>query len=236
MTCFDFQNRVQELLDRRQRELSHELSTHAAHCAVCHEAWQLLLRLHDAATACRASLPPVQLTDKVIQHLATEPGSPIRVPARPATSLLLSEAPRRHATHTRLVALGLSALTLLVAAGIGWRVSRNVDFVKRRNHSSTTIAAVPTTPSEPTQERQLDVLLHDAREAYVALASQAWQQASAADLLLPPADAATPFNGDGATQGVPEPLSRPLAPLSEELREAMDLWFQKVFSSQDSST
>ena len=122
MTCFDIQNRVQELLDHRQRELPIELAAHMTHCAACHDDWQHLLRLHDA------------------------------------------------------------------------------------------------------------------REAYVALASQAWQQVSAVDLLLPPASIATPFNGDAATQGVSEPLSRPLAPLGEELRDAVDSLFQQVFNSQDSAT
>lgn len=236
MTCFDFQNRVQELLDRRQRELPHELSAHATHCAACHEAWRQLLRVHDAATACRASLPPVRLADKVLQHLEAERSLSPRVPARSAKSPLRNVVPHRHALQTRLAALCLSALTLLIAVGIGWRVSHNVDFVKRQIPSPKAIAAVPVVSPEPANDRQLDALLHDAREAYVALASQAWQQVSAADLLLPPADAAAPFNSDGPTQGMPEPLSRPLAPLGEGLREAVDSWFQQVFNSQDSST
>lgn len=236
MTCLDFQNRVQELLDRRQRELPNELLAHATHCVACHEVWQHLLRLHDAATACRTPRPTALLADKILQHLQIEQSSPTSVPARSAKSPLPGVVPHRHAPQTRLAAMCLSALTLLIAIGIGWRVSRNVDFVKRQTPSSNAMAVVPIAPPESANDRQLDVLLHDAREAYLVLASQAWQQVSAADLLLPPADAAAPFKGDGATQGVPEPLSRPLAPLGEELREAVDSWFQQVFQSQDSST
>ncbi|MBC7816771.1 MAG: hypothetical protein IAG10_07780 [Planctomycetaceae bacterium] len=85
-------------------------------------------------------------------------------------------------------------------------------------------------------DRQLDVLMHDARDAYVALASQAWQDVSTANVLLPSADAATPFNVDESAAGVPETLSLPLAPYGRELRDAVDSWLQQVFQNQDSST
>lgn len=236
MTCFDIQNRVQELLDHRQRELPIELTAHMAHCAACHDDWQHLLRLHDAAAICRVSLPSTLLADRVLEQLRSETCSRTAETARPTISPRPSVSPHRHAPLTRLAAMLLSALTLLMAVGIGWKISSNVEFARRQNPSANAVAVAATATPELVNDRQLDVLLHDAREAYVALASQAWQQVSAVDLLLPPASIATPFNGDAATQGVSEPLSRPLAPLGEELRDAVDSLFQQVFNSQDSAT
>lgn len=236
MTCFDFQNRVHELLDRRQRELPNELAAHMTHCVACHDDWQHLLRLHDAAAIRRASLPSPLLADRVLEQLRNESGSQTFETARFAISPRPNVSPYRDVPLTRLAALLLSALTLLMAVGIGWKISSNVEFAKRQNSSANAVAVAATVSSEFVNDRQLDVLLHDAREAYVALASQAWQQVSAVDLLLPPANVAVPFNGDAATQGISEPLSRPLAPFGAELRDAVDSLFHQVFNSQDSAT
>ncbi|HLQ46513.1 MAG TPA: hypothetical protein VK137_17345, partial [Planctomycetaceae bacterium] len=106
-----------------------------------------------------------------------------------------------------------------------------------RSHSP--IASKGSTPqaeAAAVNERQLDVLLHDAREAYAALASQALQQVSAANLLLPPAEIATPFRGAEAVNGLPDSLPRPFAPLGHELRQVWDSLIDQVFTSQDSST
>jgi hypothetical protein len=135
-----------------------------------------------------------------------------------------------------------SALALLIAIGIGWQVSGNVLFTNRQNPSQNQFVRTPLKRVEPTRtpdpigDRQLDVLLHDARDAYAALATQAWQQVSAADMLLLPANTSDSFGIDGSTDEVSESLSRPLAPLGKELREAVDSLIQQVFNSQDSST
>lgn len=140
------------------------------------------------------------------------------------------------------MALLASALALMATVGLGWRIASNVSFANRQTSSQTQIANTPVKHLEPvrerapTSDRQLDVLVHDARDAYAALASQAWQQVSATNVLLPPTDTPNLFGGEGSTDGVSESLSRPLAPLGKELREAVDSWLQQVFNSQDSST
>ena len=232
MTCLDFQNRLQELLDHRQRELPAELSNHTTHCLTCRSTWEQQLDLHDTVTRCWASQPAVHLADRVLQQRQNERAlqsamfaDTAKLPA-PIISL------RRHAPLTRLTALLMSALTLLMAAGIGWRISGNVGFARRQNLSSTAIAAMPKASQDFGKDRRLDALLHDARDAYVALASQAWKQVSAADMLLPPANFPIPLEQTPATQSVPELLT----PLGEGLREAVDSWLQQVFNNQDSST
>ena len=229
MTCLDFENRVHELLDHRQTELPDELSTHAAHCAACHELWGHLQQLQHAVEAWQAISPTAALADAVLQRLPVEFKTTANtqiITTRPACSPL-----------TGFVVLLAAAAALLVALGIGWRVSSNATYANRQPSSATAVAAnQPATSPAPVTDRQLDVLLHDARDAYVALASQAWQEVSTTNMLLPPADAATPFSGDDPAASVPETLSRPLAPYGRELRDAVDSWLQQVFQNQDSST
>ncbi len=229
MTCLDFENRVHELLDHRQTELPDELSAHAAHCAACHDLWRDLQQLQHAVEAWQAVSPTAALADAVLQRLTVEfktTADTQIVTTRPACSPL-----------TGFMVLLASAAALLVALGIGWRFSSNATYANRQSSSATAVAAnQPATSSAPVTDRQLDVLLHDARDAYVALASQAWQEVSTTNMLLPPADAATPFNVDDPAASVPETLSRPLAPYGRELRDAVDSWLQQVFQNQDSST
>ena len=241
MTCFDFENRLHELLDLRQQELPDELGAHIAHCPACREMHERFHQLHDAVADWREQLPAVELADVVLHRLQTEHDGFI--------SAARSTADGHRSPNHRLsplagwVALFASALALLIGVGIGWRVASNVSFANRQTSSQTQIANTPpvkrlepVNDPAPTGDRQLDVLVHDARDAYAALASQAWQQVSATNVLLPPNDTPNLFGGEGTTDGVSESLSRPLAPLGKELREAVDSWLQQVFSNQDSST
>jgi hypothetical protein len=246
MTCLDFENRLQELCDLRQRELPDELAAHVAHCAACREMQECVMRLQDSVTAWRAPSPPAELVDVVLRRLQADrdmTSNDFVMPASRPASVVQHGPNHRHGSPlTGWMVLLASALALVIAVGIGWRVSSNVLFAKRQTSSQTQIATTPVKRPEsastppPAGDRELDVLLHDARDAYVALASQAWQQVSTADVLLPPADTPNPFGGEGSADDVSESLSRPLAPLGKELREAVDSWLQHVFHSQDSST
>lgn len=245
MTCLDFENRVNNLLDRRQQDLPAELATHVAHCAACREMHSRLTQLQDAVSTWREPLPFTSLADTVLQRMQAE-----QIAAATTTAVRTSR-PESHASHVpshrhsplhRGAALLCSALALVIIAGIGLRVSSNVSFVKRQGPSQNLVAVTPTqrpdtvTPVDQAGDRQLDVLLHDARDAYVALASQAWQHVSTADVLLPSGDVPNLFDREGSTDDVSESLSRPLAPLGKELREAVDSWFQQLFNNQDPST
>lgn len=229
MTCLDFENRVHELLDQRQIELPDDLYAHAEHCAACLELWGHLQRLQHAIEAWQQPTPTVALADAVLKRLPIKPQTAADrqiITTRPACSPM-----------TGFVVLLASAAALLIALGIGWRVSSNATYANRQPSSAMAVAASqPASTSVPVTDRQLDVLLHDARDAYAALASQAWQEVSTTEVLLPPTDASTPFNVDSPATSVPETLSRPLAPYGRELRDAVDSWLQQVFQNQDSST
>ncbi len=230
MTCLDFENRVQELLDLRQTELPGELSAHATHCAECHKLWGHLQQLQHSVAAWQTWSPTVTLADAVLQRLPVDFETTANrqiVTTRPACSPL-----------SGFVVLLASAATLLIALGIGWRISSNATYANRQP-SAAALAAnhlVSVTALAPAADRQLDVLLHGARDAYAALASQAWQEVSTTNVLLPPTDSAAPFSGDDPAASVPETLSRPLAPYGRELRDTVDSWLLQVFQNQDSST
>lgn len=240
MTCLDFENRLQECFDLRQQELPDELCTHTAHCPACREMQERFQQLQVGVANWREQSPTVELADAVLRRLQTEHN--LVISASRSTSDGQRSPSHRHSPLAGWMALLASALALVIAVGIGWRVSSNVSFAKRQTSSQTQIANTPVKRLEPVSDpapigdRQLDVLVHDARDAYAALASQAWQQVSATNVLLPPTDTPNLFGGEGSTDGVSESLSRPLAPLGKELREAVDSWLQKVFNSQDSST
>lgn len=240
MTCLDFENRLQEFFDLRRQELPDELCTHIAHCPACQEMQERFQQLQAATVNWRKQSPTVDLADAVLRRLSTE--RDLIIPGSRSTSDGLRSPSHRHSPLAGWMALLASALALVIAVGIGWRVSGNVSFAKRQTSSQTQITHTPVKRLEPvsdpapTGDRQLDVLVHDARDAYAALASQAWQQVSATNVLLPPTDTPNLFGGEGSTDGVSESLSRPLAPLGKELREAVDSWLQQVFNSQDSST
>lgn len=240
MTCFDFENRLQEFFDLRQQELSDELCTHVAHCPACREMQERFQHLQIAVADWRVQSPMVELADAVLRRLRTEHN--LVTPVSRSTSDGQHNPSHRHSLLAGWMALLASALALVIAVGIGWRVSGNVSFANRQASSQTQIANTPVKRLEPvsdpapTGDRQLDVLVHDARDAFAALASQAWQQVSATNVLLPPTDTLNFFGGEGSTDGGSESLSRPLAPLGKELREAVDSWLQQVFNTQDSST
>lgn len=240
MTCFDFENRLQEFFDLRQLELPDELRSHIAHCPACREMLERFQQLHVAIADWQAPSPTVELADSVLQRLQAEHGLDTLV--FQSTRDDLHRPSHRYSSLAGWMALLASALALVAAVGIGWRVSSNVSFANRQTSSQTQIANAPVKRLEPgsdpapTGDRQLDVLVHDARDAYAALASHAWQQVSATNVLLPPTDTPNLFGGEGSTDGVSESLSRPLAPLGKELREAVDSWLQQIFNSQDSST
>lgn len=245
MTCLDFENRLHEFFDLRQQELPDELCTHIAHCPACREMQKRFQQLQVAVADWRVQSPTVELADVVLRRLQTEHNttSPnLIISASRSTSDGLHSPIHRHSPLAGGFALLASALALVAAVGIGWRVASNVSFANRQALSQTQIANTPVKRLEPvsdpapTGDRQLDVLVHDARDAYAALASQAWQQVSATNVLLPPTDTPSFFGGEGLTDGISESLSRPMAPLGKELREAVDSWLQQVFNSQDSST
>ncbi len=231
MTCFEFEERLQAELDRRQSELSAESEAHAAACGACRKLREQFQQIDAAVVVWRSHLPVVDLTESVLRNL--EAG---QQQIRRTGTLARRMADRRQEcsshkpndSRSGIAALFVSAIALLVMLGAGWQMSQKTLIVRQQSALRIETAVVPV--------RQLDVLVQDAREAYVALANQAFQHASSASFLLPPAEAVTPFRGENAVDGVPDSLSRPLSPLGHELRNTLDSFLDRVFTSQDSST
>jgi hypothetical protein len=245
MTCLDFENRLNDWLDRRQQVLPDELAAHTAYCAACREMHSRMLQMQRAVTTWRESLPTTSMSDVVLRRLRLEQDAAASDFAVRVSRSVPREShvpAHRHSPLHRGSALLCSAAALVIVIGIGWRVSSNVSFAKRQNLAPNSMMVAVTqrpeavTPLNQAGDRQLDVLLHDARDAYAALASQAWQQVSTADVLLPSGDVPSPFDREHSADEVSESLSRPLAPIGRDLRETVDSWFQQIFSNQDPST
>jgi hypothetical protein len=248
MTCLEFEELLHESHDARNTELAAELLAHVEKCAACREVMVRLRHLEEAAAVWRNRLPGIDVAAAVLHELSANHLAATDSPriAAPMTAICESHAElRRSSPRAGLVALLASAVALLIMASVGWRISRTVWIAREQSSNSRTVDVVTKQTTSPSaggtapvaaSERQLDVLLNDARVAYVALASQAWQQASQANLILPPAETAMPLPSDDALDGVPDSLARPLAPLGRELRQAVDSLLDRVFDKQDSST
>ncbi len=248
MTCLEFEELLHESHDARRTELAAELLAHIENCAACREVVAGIRHLEEVAAVWRSRLPSINVAAAVLHQLNANrldvTDSPLIAVPTIATSESHAEL-RRSTPRAGLVALLASAVALLIMAGVGWQISRTVSVARQQSSDSpTVVVAIDQTTSPSTirtasvaaSERRLDVLLNDARVAYVALASQAWQQASQANLILPPAETAMPLPSDDALSSVPDSLARPLAPLGRELRQAVNSLLDRVFDKQDSST
>ncbi len=248
MNCLEFEELLHESHDARKTDLAAELLAHSQKCAACREVAARIRHLEDATAVWRSRLPDIDVTAAVLHQLSTSRSDVTDSPmiAVPMIATLRPHAElRRSSPRAGLVALLTSAVALMIMVSAGWRISRTVSVVRQQSSkSSTVVVATERTTSPSTtrtasaaaSERQLDVLLNDARVAYVALASQAWQQASQVNLILPPAEAALPLPSDDVLNGVPDSLARPLSPLGRELRQAVDSLLDRVFDKQESST
>ncbi len=252
MTCFDFEECLQTQLDLRVQHHPEELITHAMICGSCRSLLEQLQQI-EAATMCwREVDPPVTLANAVVaawksvttiepETQKTRSAQPAIVPMKTdliSESNALSRKPNT-SSWAASFAMIASAIAVCVMFAVGGQVSRNTQYAQQRAANGATVATThSSSQEEPTaaNERQLDVLLHDAREAYSALASQALQHASTANFLLPPAETTSPFRANDVTNGFPDSLSRPLSPWGHELRDAFDSLLDRIFTSQDSST
>lgn len=241
MTCFDFEERLQAQLDLREHRLTEGLAVHAALCGSCRELLAQFQRIETAVADWQDIEPPDDLATAVVVTLKSRVAVNIAPPvvATTGTANEIETLRPRNPSRSATLALVTSAIALCVMFGVGWHVSGNVQFAQQRASNGVTIVANPTTSSATVaspNDRQLDVLLHDAREAYAALASQALQHVSTANFLLPSTESTSPFRTNDAMNGLPDSLSRPLSPWGHELRDAFDSLLDRIFTSQDSST
>ena len=223
-TCPEFEHRLHETLDSRAAELPADVKAHATECATCCQ-WLADWKRTDAAiVAWKIVEPPSGLSDRIVARLHSESG-PELVVSRPASAMPAGGS-------AGVVAAMCAAAALLLMLSIGWRVSQSAS-IARQGSSRLNVAEKPR---DVELEPGLQNLLYDARDAYAALASEAWQQVSAANGLLPPTNVPQ-LPSDDSLRRVPDSLARPLAPIRAELREAWDSLMDRVFSnSQDSST
>lgn len=241
MTCFDFEERLQAQLDLREHHLAEDLVVHAELCGSCRELLVQLQRIESAVAGWQDIEPSDHLAIAVVGALKSNVAVSIvlSVVDMTDTEYEIDTLRQRSVSWPASLALVASAIALCVMFSVGWHVSRNVQFAQQQAMNGVTITTNPTTSPASVvspNDRQLDVLLHDAREAYSALASQALQHVSTANFLLPPAESTSPFRTNDAMNGLPDSLSRPLSPWGHELRDAFDSLLDRIFTSQDSST
>ena len=240
MNCFEFEQIANEQLNQRSALLPPEWSLHVNDCPGCHAVWIGLLDMTDSVAVWNRQSLEIDVADAVIARWSLEQVANIGENRVVQRSQIMTDSVQ--VNWTGRGALLASAIALLAMIGIGWRISSTLLWVQHQNPGSTTVkktvvaSAEPTAQASAANERQLDTLLSDAKSAYSALATQAWQHVSTARLLIPPTEVAAPFQQSDVLDGLPESLSRPLTPIRDELREAFDLLFDQTSSSQDSST
>lgn len=251
MTCIEFEELIQAQCDLHALSLHEELLGHATICGSCQMLMQQLERIEAVTVLWGEIQPSDDFSSQVLDafHASTEAESvfsnvPSSVDAAAASvapfNRNLGFTPRRGSIGPTFLALVASAIAVCVMLGVSWHTSRNAaQIAQRRSIDSNRVIAPPSSPSQlhaGVHERQLDVLIHDAREAYSALASQALQHVSTASFLLPPEETTAPFRANDSMNEFPDSLSRPLSPLGNELRDAVDSLFDRIFTSKDSST
>lgn len=236
MDCDGFEIVAHEQLNLRSNVLPAEWTMHINDCPACHATWMNLLRLTTAAAAWRQQTLTTEISKAVLVHMVDVAGLSERLSATDLSTRSLDR--RTVSTSPKWGALLASALALMAMVGLSWQVSRSTLWVRQQHANSPvfvrTDAAIHT--EQASNERQLDTLLSDAKAAYSELASQTWQHVSAASMLIPPVESATPFRHDDAIEGLPDSLTRPLQPIRDELRDVLNLLLDQAFHSQDSST
>ena len=254
MTCFEFEEQLQAQLDLRVQNYPEDLVSHAAICGACSSLLEQLQRINAVTSRWPEIDSPANFSTSAMAAWKSNSAAKTTT-SMPDLIVIAAVEPERHSTIAHKFethslpprpavpsaswALIASTIAMCVIFGAGLRVSQNVPYAHHRiandvivanNHSSSPETQISAS------DRQLDVLLNDAQEAYSALVSQALQHASTASFLLPPAETTSPFRSNDAMNGFPDSLSQPLSPWGHELRDAFDSLLDRIFSSQDSST
>lgn len=250
MTCFEFEQFLQEQLDLRRVALTAELHAHLQDCCECQKIVDSMNAVEHAVVAWRTLTPDVDLANQVLQRLADDKTlrsdrSNIEVihsgPAASAfaDNIQWTHEPARRNSITSVLALSVAALAVLIFTSVAWRSSEQLQMAKLNSNSTPTgvvpLDSSPQLQSDAAGHQKLDVLIHDTREAYAALVSQARQHVSTAEFLLPSPEGALPFRNERILNDMPNSLA-PLQPWSSELRNKVESWIDQVLTSQGSST
>ncbi len=250
MNCFEFEQILQEQLDLRRVELTAELQAHLQDCCACQKIADSMNAVERSVATWRKLTPDVDLADQVLQRLAIDnalrsdqSSVEVTLPDRSSSALTdnsqWTREPPQRTSITSVLALSVAAVAVLIFTSVAWRSSEQLQTAKMKfDAQPTNIASLDSSPqlqSAAAGQQKLDVLIHDTREAYAALLSQARQHVSTAEFLLPPAEAVLPFRNEKILNDMPNSLA-PLKPWSSELRNKMESWIDQVLTSQGSST
>src|SRR5437867_12178907 len=128
MTCFDFEERLQELLDLRCAELPSELLAHSAACGTCRQLLEQFRCMDSAVVAWRSDCPSIDLSASVLNQLgvdvdhAPDTNSSLSVAAAVVASGTNVQSPRSTSSVGYVAPLA-SAVALLGMLGLGWHAS-----------------------------------------------------------------------------------------------------------------
>ena len=75
MTCIDFQNQLQAMIESRVMDDREALASHAESCKSCRETWEQHAILEAVIPAWKAQVPQVDLADKVMLSLLSRTGT-----------------------------------------------------------------------------------------------------------------------------------------------------------------
>ncbi len=193
MNCAEFNERLETLIESRQRSLDFEIKAHVDECESCRMLWQNSQLLDAAIDQWRGRSPEIDLTDRVLAVMAGHDSEPASAaPSTPVRDVRVTGVPAlktrlaRHESEQRRWSTVAIVAGVLLVIGVMLQRSSN-DVIVHRDDGVKRNESPPLPVSPDVEESVADVsdLVSDARTAWRGFTDSARSQASDFQVFVP---------------------------------------------------